>query len=103
MNLGIAFVDLLAASFFLTAAVVCTTVSRLTTTRTRLWPYITVVYLLLFLERALNSLEWGLGDGRLAFVDGVEDYLSVAACLILLYVSRQFIGLIRSRPDPTPR
>ncbi len=100
MNIAIAVVDLLSASFFLSAAIICIAVSRLTATRTKLWPYVTLVYLLFFTERALNSLEWGLRDARLAFVDRVEDYASVAACLILLYVSLQFIGLIRTRPGP---
>lgn len=103
MNTGIAIIDLLSASFFLSAATICIAVSRLTSTRTKLWPYVTVVYLLFFVERVLNSLEWGLSDARLAFVDSVEDYASVAACLILLYVSLQFIGLIRTRAGSSPR
>lgn len=98
--MGIAVVDLLSASLFLSAAIICIAVSRLTSVRTRLWSYVTVVYLLFFVERALNSLEWGLYDRRLAFVDRAEDYASVAACLILLYVSLQFIALIRTRPGP---
>ncbi len=101
MNLGISALDLFAASLFLGAAIVCLAVSRLTAARTQLWPFVTAAYLFFFAERALNALEWGQSNARLAFVDAIEDYASVAACLILLYVALQFIGLTRARPGPT--
>lgn len=96
MSLTIAMIDLVTASLFLTAAIVSLATGRLTRHRTRLWLYVTPVYLLLFVERALNTLEWGFGS-RFAVVDVIEDYFAVAACLILFLVAAQFLRLVHPR------
>ena len=97
MNVAIAAIDLVTAALFLTAAIVSIATSRLTKHRTQFWGFVTSVYLLLFVERMLNTLEWGLGS-TFALVDTVEDYFAVAACLILLIVAARFLRLVHPHP-----
>ena len=102
MNLTVALIDLLTGCAFLTAAIVSIATSRLTVRRTRLWVYVTPAYFLFFVERVLNTLEWGFGD-RFSMVDVIEDYFAVAACLLLMIAAVRFLKLVHALPSAEGR
>ena len=99
MSIGIGFVDGIAACLFLAAAVIAVVTNRLAAQRTHLWAYMTLVFGLFALERGMNAAEWAGGE-RFAWLDAVDGYLNVVACLILAGLAISFWAMVRRVSPP---
>jgi len=95
MSISIALLDSVSAMLFFAAAVITVVAAILSGSRTASWAWTALAFGLFAVDRTLNALEWS-APANFAWLDFVQGYFAVAACVALAWITVQF-WLVASR------